>query len=396
MRGPVLSRTSTFHFEAVRALWSSPFNGADYGEVVSAVSRVRPGDFESWHRQWTRLAMTAYARGEQLSDRVSRGKALLRASNYMRTAEFYLEPGDPRRMNCASRSRTWFDAGLAALGVDATRSRTPYEGAEMETIFLRSPHPGARDVLVVHGGFDSTPEELYFVIGAGALERGFHVLLYEGPGQGNLLREFGMPFTPQWERPAATAIDSLGRHCGPGAIIGVGVSFGGHLLARAAAMEKRYDAIVLLDYFPGMLRAFAHKMPRLLRGRIGAMPAWLQLLIRLNARYDAELRWALGNALWTFGVTTLPELIAEIGRYDDGQWADTIEADVLILLGEDEHFFDNRLAHDFARRLTSARSVQVHEFPGAEGGGLHCQNGAVHLAHEVIFDWASTIKGAGR
>ncbi|MFC4013670.1 hypothetical protein ACFOY2_41020 [Nonomuraea purpurea] len=193
--------------------------------------------------------MTAHGRGEQLSDRVSRGKALLRASNYMRTAEFSREPGDSRRMECASRSRTWFDAGLATLGVDATRSRTPYEGAEMETIFLRSPHPGARDVLVVHGGFDSTPEELYFVIGAGA--------------------------------------------------------------------------IVLIDYFPGMLRAFA--MPRLLRGRIGAMPAWLQLLIRLNARYDAELRWALGNALWTFGVATLPDLIAEIGRYDDGQWASTIK-----------------------------------------------------------------------
>ncbi|WP_165977268.1 alpha/beta hydrolase [Nonomuraea diastatica] len=176
--------------------------------------------------------------------------------------------------------------------MEATRSRVPYEDAEMETIFLRSPRPDARDVLVVHGGFDSTPEELYFVIGAGALERGFHVLLYEGPGQGNLLREFGMPFTPDWERPAATAIDSLGRHCDPGAIIGVGLSFGGHLLARAVSKERRYDAIVLFDYFPGMLRAFTHKMPRLLRGRITAMPAWLQLLIRLNARYDAELRWA--------------------------------------------------------------------------------------------------------
>ncbi|MEO3805668.1 hypothetical protein [Nonomuraea sp. B1E8] len=396
MRSTVLSRTPTFHFEAVRALWSSPFNGADYGEVVSAVSRVRPGDFESWHRQWAHLAMATWGRADRLGDPVSRGKALLRASNYMRTAEFYLAPGDPRRVDCASRSRTWFDAGLAALGVAATRSRVPYEDAEMETIFLRSSRPDARDVLVVHGGFDSTPEELYFVVGAGALERGFHVLLYEGPGQGNLLREFGMPFTSQWERPAATAIDSLWRHCDPGAIIGVGVSFGGHLLARAAAMEKRYDAIVLLDYFPGMLRAFAHKMPRLLRGRIGAMPAWLQLLIRLNARFDAELRWALGNALWTFGVSTLPALVAEMGRYDDRAWADAIEADVLVLLGEDEHFFDNRLGYDFARRLTGARSVRVHEFPGAEGGGLHCQNGAVHLAHEVIFDWLSTVKEAGR
>ncbi|MEO3796944.1 hypothetical protein ABGB14_42665 [Nonomuraea sp. B10E15] len=113
MRSTVPSRTPTFHLEAVRALWSSPFDGADSGEVVSAVSRVRPGDFESWHRQWDHLATTTWGRAERLNDPVSRGKALLRASNYMRTAEFYLASGDPRRVDCASRSRTWFDAGLA-------------------------------------------------------------------------------------------------------------------------------------------------------------------------------------------------------------------------------------------------------------------------------------------
>lgn len=382
------SPTPTFHFEAVRALWSSPFNGADYGEVLSAVSRVRPGDFESWYEHWSRLGTAVHARGEGLADAVSRGKALLRAGNYLRTAEFYLAADDPRRATTAHCSREWFDAGVKALGVDATRSRLPYEDAQMETIYLRSPHPEARDVFVVHGGFDSTPEELYFTIGAAALERGFHVLIYEGPGQGNLLREFGKPFTPHWERPATTAIDSLTQHCDPGAIIGVGVSFGGHLMARAASVEQRFDGIVLFDYFPGMLEAFAHKMPGPLRGHLTRMPAWLRVLIRLYARYDAELRWALRNAHWTFGTATLPGLIAEIGRYDEGEWVRDIQADVLVLLGEAEHFYDPGLGRSFARRLTGARSVDVHEFAAADGGGEHCQNGAAHLAHEVIFDWA--------
>ncbi|WP_460348092.1 alpha/beta fold hydrolase [Actinoallomurus acanthiterrae] len=382
------SPTATFHFEAMRALWSSPFDGADFGEVSAAVSRVRPGDFDSWYVQWWQLATRVHARGERLSDPVSKGKAFLRASNYVRTAEFYLDSRDPRRSSTTQASRRWFNAGLRALGVDATRSRLPYNDAQLETIFLRSPCAAAGDVLVVHGGFDSTPEELYFTIGAGALERGFHVLIFEGPGQGNLLREFEMPFTPAWEKPAATVIDSLGEHCDSGAIIGVGVSFGGHLLARAASVEKRYDGIVLFDYFPSMLEAFASKMPRLMRDRIERAPRWMQGLIRLRARRDAELRWALQNAHWTFGTSTLPDLIAELGRYDDRAWTADIGADVLVLVGEDEQFFDPRLAHDFARRLTRARSVTVQEFTSVDGGGLHCRNGAIHLAHEVIFDWA--------
>lgn len=395
MRQVTFSRTRTFHFEAVRALWSAPFNGADFGEVAATMARVRPGDFGSWHAQWWCLARTVHERGLRLSG-VSRGKALLRASNYARAAEFYLAPADAARARTGQACRDWFDAGLQALDVDAVRHRIPCGGAELETVFLRSPVSGARDVLVVHGGFDSTLEELYFTIGAGAVERGYHVLLFEGPGQGSVLRESGMPFTPAWEEPAAAAIDSLTEYCDPGAVIGAGVSFGGHLLARAASAEKRYDGIVLFDYFPPMLQALAHQLPRVMRGQVTRMPFWLRAVIEGSARLNPELRWALRNAHWAFGTSTLPQLVSELARYDDQEWASRIVADVLVLLGEDEHFFNPQLGHGFARRLTGARSVTVHEFPGADGGGLHCQNGAVHQAHEVIFDWADIVTRRAR
>lgn len=381
------SPTPTFHFETVRAMWYAPFNGGDYGEIVSAVSQVTPGDFESWYVQWSRLAEAVGTRGDQMTDPVSRGKAFLRASNYLRTAEFFLGSADPRRRTVGEVARARFDAGLEGLGVDVTRSQVPYDDAQMETIFLRSPHATANDVLVVHGGYDSTPEEMYFTIGAAAVERGYHVLIFEGPGQGDLLREYGLPFTPNWERPASVAIDSLSAHCAPDSIIGVGVSFGGHLLARAAAFEKRYDGIVLYDFFPGMLDAFTHAVPSFLTGAFTRMPIWMQWMVRLNARFDSGLRWAIHQGMWTFAVNSLPELVAEVGRYDDRPWTGRITADVLALVGEGEHFFDKNLVHNFAARLTDARSVKVREFTRAEGGELHCQNGAIHLAHEEIFDW---------
>ena len=103
----------------------------------------------------------------------------------------------------------------------------------METLFFRSSRPEAKDVLVVNGGFDSTLEELYFTIGSAAIERGFHVLIFEGPGQGNLLRRYNLPLTHAWEKPAAAAIDSLPLHCKPHRIIGVGISLGDECTVEA-------------------------------------------------------------------------------------------------------------------------------------------------------------------
>ncbi|MFD0538857.1 hypothetical protein ACFQY7_39150 [Actinomadura luteofluorescens] len=73
--------------------------------------------------------------------------------------------------------------------------------------------------------------------------------------------------------------------------------------------------------------------------------------------------------------------------FDDRHWAGEITADCLVLLAEREHFYDPALGHDFAARLTGARSARVHTFAEAGGGHLHCQNGALQQAHEVIFDW---------
>jgi hypothetical protein len=174
-------RTRAFEFELLRVLWATPFAGADVRETLSTVSSISEGDFDSWYEAWSGLANSVARRGSALSDSVSRGKAALRASNYMRTAEFFLAGDDPRRPGAAAFAREKFYDALEALAVDFTCSRIPYDGA---------------------GGFDSTPEELYFTIGAGALERGFHVLIWEGPGQGNLLREFDRPFVADWERPA--------------------------------------------------------------------------------------------------------------------------------------------------------------------------------------------------
>lgn len=67
-----------------------------------------------------------------------------------------------------------------------------------------------RPILVVHGGFDSTLEELYFSAAAApALERGYTCLAFEGPGQGEVILSQKIPFRFDWEKVVTPVMDFL-------------------------------------------------------------------------------------------------------------------------------------------------------------------------------------------
>jgi len=90
-----------FAFQFLRVLGSAASHLADVGECFATAAHIVEGDFESWTRAWTRTA----ERVESIADacvakghRVSAGDSYMRASNYFRSAEFYLHgtPSDPR------------------------------------------------------------------------------------------------------------------------------------------------------------------------------------------------------------------------------------------------------------------------------------------------------------
>jgi len=73
----------------------------------------------------------------------------------------------------------------------------PYEKTTLPAYFYqpdnsRTPRP----TLIVHGGFDSIGEELYLQVAAAALQRGYNCLIFEGPGQGAMIREQHIPVPP--------------------------------------------------------------------------------------------------------------------------------------------------------------------------------------------------------
>jgi hypothetical protein len=133
-------RDQTFSFELLRAASYGMYGGSEIGEVLATAHRIHEGDFESWNLEWSRVAERVEALANtslQVGHRVSAEQAFLRASNYYRTAEFFLAPDDPRRMETYEKSRSAFWRFLELSGLCVERVRIPYEGTTLPGYFYR-------------------------------------------------------------------------------------------------------------------------------------------------------------------------------------------------------------------------------------------------------------------
>ena len=103
-----------------------------------------------------------------------------------------------------------------------------------------------RATVILTGGYDGTAEELYFFNGAAALARGYHVLAFDGPGQGAALLQQGLVLRPDWENVVTPVLDYLLSRPGvdAGKIALIGLSLGGYLAPRAASAEHRLAACI--------------------------------------------------------------------------------------------------------------------------------------------------------
>jgi hypothetical protein len=243
-----LFANQTFHFETLRGLGYIPAGCADTGEVLETVKVIDEGDIQGWYAAWAATADRVKALAERTLDPLSKGGAYLRAHNYQRTGEFLLPPNDPKRPPSWEKTIAYFYQGLDALGVRYERITVPWGAACLRALYLPGPQGAEQKPLIIVGGFDSILEELYPVLMKAASGRGYSILAYEGPGQGEALRKFGLTFTPEWERPTAAVLDQFLRtHERPMKMVLVGMSLGGYLAPRAAAYEGRFDGLVAFD-----------------------------------------------------------------------------------------------------------------------------------------------------
>ena len=291
-------------------------------------------------------------------------------------------------METYEKSRKTFWQFLDLSGLCVEKVRIPYEGMTLPGYFYRvhdSRMP--RPTLLSLGGFDSTGEELYFFAAATALKRGYNILTFDGPGQGELLRVAHLPARPVYEVPIRAAVDYLltRSEVDPERIALMGTSLGSHYAARAAAFEPRVKALIIHGVLFDLWTMRTKTKPMLARLGDWKSKPRLEAVLQLAARFNTELRWQIENGMWVFGVQNVFEPIREMRRYSLTDTAGLIRQPTLILHGEKDHFIPREQVDLLCAALKAPKTLRV--FTQEEGAEEHCQIGNLALLHQVLFDW---------
>jgi len=186
-----------------------------------------------------------------LAQRARGADRALAGAYYDRAAEFFMAATDPRRPETRAR----FLTALRTV-YDVTPDLIAFGSGFMPAYDLR-PERQVGPTIVMFGGFDSYVEEFLPMI-AGMVDTGRRIVVFEGPGQGSALEDYGLTMIPEWEQPVAAVLD----HYRLEDVVAVGISLGGGLVMRAAAFEPRISHVVAFDILDDFFEAIARQIGR--------------------------------------------------------------------------------------------------------------------------------------
>ena len=227
-------------------------------------------------------------------------------------------------------------------------------------------------------------------------DHGYDVYLFEGPGQGGVLRIQGKHFTYEWERPVKAILDYF--HLND--VIIIGVSLGGMLAPRAAAFDKRITRVVAWSIFPDFLDVVLDQMPPkavgivrfLLRNNVRALLSPILCIIKTIRKNDPLFQWGINHGMYAYKVNSIYDYLKEISKYQIMDVASLIEQDVLILGANQDHFVNYRMVGKEINALDNVRSLTFRLMTEKENAGNHCNLGNAKLALDTILQWLVSLK----
>ena len=249
-----------------------------------------------------------------------------------------------------------------------------------------------RPLIIFTNGYDATITDMYFASAVAASRRGYHCLLFDGPGQGEMLYEQGARLRPDWEAVIAAVVDFAVTQpiVDPVRIVLSGWSLGGHLAPRAASGEPRIaaliadpgtwsiaggfreDAIQLL----GVPREAAADLASLDRDTLGRLDAFI--------RGNRGLHWkVIQRGFWVHGVKSLRDYLREAQRYTMEGRAEQIQCPTLLTMAENDSLCAS--AASFFDALRCPKTLL--RFSAAEGAGEHCEMQNRSALNRRVLDW---------
>jgi len=387
----------SFTFEFIRVLGSAYGGGADLGECIQTALRIKEGDDESWFLEWSKTAnrINDLAKKFQREGHIEAARsAYFRACSYYRSAGFYMHSPEQRAKSIItwSNSVECFNRGIDSLPyIEAIK--IPYEDTTLPGYFIRADSSGdKKPLLIVHTGFDGTGEELYFQVGEASRERGYHCLIFEGPGQGAVLRKQDLPFRPDWEKVVTPVVDYAikRKDVDKDRIALMGISLGGYLAPRAVAYEHRIKACIANGGVYDFSESIYKKMPPDAIDSIKNEPEEFNKWIREYMKGNTQIRWFFNNGMWAFHADSPAELMLKINNYNLRDCVKKIKCNMLVIDSKGDIFFHGQ-PKKLYESLECPKTYLI--FSREEAAQAHCQMGATAISNEMIFNWLDNVMG---
>ena len=358
------------------------FSGVGEKTMLDDMRNIAPriANYADWKREFLALAETAAAHGH-----------VLRAGTYYRSAEFFMQPGDPDRKTARA---SFLAAVRSVYELDPKdRYQVPFsEGAI--TGFLPAygftPVP-SKGTIVFFVGFDSYTEDWIAAL-LYLRDQGYEVIAFEGPGQGGALNDSNLPMTADWHKPVKVVLDYFKLDH----VTLCGLSIGGCLVMRAAAYEPRIDRVIAYDVFTDALDVNLRQVSRLKRYIVKSLlkmraRAFVNQMARRVARTSPVAEWGVAQGMHVTGTLTPYDYLTKIAKYTTADVSPLITQDVLLLAGNADHYVPMDHFYRQIRTLKNARSITARLFTEQESAGNHCQVGNYGLALRTIVSWMDAL-----
>ncbi len=217
--------------------------GAQPEEVQEICNKIK--SYQGWCPEFTKYA----EKYEKIGDEAEDDKA--KVSNYRRAAIYYHMGEQYVLLDNAEKKTTY--RRLVAVYLRAAKYFTfptdfmeiPFANASLPAYFRHIKGVKKAPCVILLRGVDASKDVQLQVVSDSLLKQQIFTLLLDLPGQGEP-RFRGMMMVPDYEKPVGAAVDYLlSRSDVDANSIGVwGMSYGGFIAPRAAALEKRIKACI--------------------------------------------------------------------------------------------------------------------------------------------------------
>lgn len=367
----IINPVVQFNFQANRVMTYGSL-ACDSNEIETRVPQIRT--FDEWYAVWLDMAQSAVS-----------GKKYMHAAYYYRMAEFFLGSDDSRKEiiynECIENFYRGFDL---ELHLDYKKTYVPFEGGKLKCLVFSPVY--SKGTVIVCGGYDSFIEEFVLQL-RDFIEQNYEIILFEGPGQGDCLRE-KLYFRADFEKAASAVLDYFGiQSCAM-----VGISWGGYFALRSAAYEKRISAVVAYDVMDNGFEVMTGVFPPLICKiiRFAYCRRWKRVvdgIVNKIKKKSVLADWALSQGMYITGTDTPYAFYQNLSGHELSGITDLLTQDVLLLAGEEDHYIPSNQFYRLKNSIHKARSLTCRLFTKAEGGEQHCQIGNHMLAVNFMLEW---------